>query len=50
MKKILLLALMTLPVMAEAQNFKYQKTDRGFKNYKGDVTLTGTCTYSSPKR
>ena len=42
MKKILLLALMTLPVMAEAQNFKYQKTDRGFKNYKGDATLTGT--------
>ena len=42
MKKLILVALMTLPVLAQAQPFKYQKDSPGFKHYKGDVTLTGT--------
>jgi hypothetical protein len=42
MKKIILVAFMTLPILAQAQTFKYQKDISGFKHYKGDVTLTGT--------
>lgn len=42
MKKLILVALMTLPVLTQAQTFKYQKDISGFKHYKGDVTLTGT--------
>lgn len=42
MKKLILVALMTLPILAQAQTFKYQKDISGFKHYKGDVTLTGT--------
>ena len=33
---------MTLPILAQAQTFKYQKDISGFKHYKGKVTLTGT--------
>ena len=42
MKKFILVALMTLPILAQAQTFKYQKDISGFKHYKGKVTLTGT--------
>lgn len=42
MKKTLLIALMALPVLVQAQTFKYQKTESGFKNYQGQATLTGT--------
>ncbi|CAM4195344.1 hypothetical protein F901_00843 [Acinetobacter dispersus] len=42
MKKFILIALMILPMLAQAQPFKYQKDISGFKHYKGDVTLTGT--------
>ena len=42
MKKFILVALMTLPILAQAQTFKYQKDISGFKHYKGEVTLTGT--------
>ena len=42
MKKFILVALMTFPVLAQAQTFKYQKDISGFKHYKGEVTLTGT--------
>lgn len=42
MKKLILVALMTLPILAQAQTFKYQKDISNFKQYKGDVTLTGT--------
>lgn len=42
MKKLILVALMTLPILAQAQPFKYQKDISNFKQYKGDVTLTGT--------
>lgn len=42
MKKILLFAFMLFPVLAQAQSFKYQKTESGFKNYQGQATLTGT--------
>ena len=42
MKKLILVALMTLPVLAQAQPFKYQKDISNFKQYKGDATLTGT--------
>ena len=42
MKKLILVALMTLPMLAQAQPFKYQKDSPGFKHYKGEVTLTGT--------
>ena len=41
MKKFILLALIALPILAQAQNFKYQKDDSGFKMYKGQATLTG---------
>lgn len=42
MKKLILVAFMTLPMLAQAQPFKYQKDISNFKQYKGDVTLTGT--------
>ena len=42
MKKFILVALMTLPMLVQAQPFKYQKDISGFKHYKGEVTLTGT--------
>jgi hypothetical protein len=42
MKKLILVALMILPMLAQAQTFKYQKDISGFKHYKGNVTLTGT--------
>ena len=42
MKKFILVAFMTLPMLAQAQTFKYQKDISNFKQYKGDVTLTGT--------
>jgi hypothetical protein len=42
MKKLILVALMTLPMLAQAQTFKYQKDISGFKYFKGEVTLTGT--------
>ena len=42
MKKFILIALMILPMLAQAQPFKYQKDISNFKQYKGDVTLTGT--------
>lgn len=42
MKKLILVALMTFPILAQAQTFKYQKDISGFKHYKGSVTLTGT--------
>ena len=41
MKKFILIALMTLPMLVQAQTFKYQKDISGFKHYKGSVTLTG---------
>ncbi len=42
MKKLILVALITFPILAQAQTFKYQKDISGFKHYKGSVTLTGT--------
>ena len=42
MKKFIITALALLPVLAQAQPFKYQKDISGFKHYKGEVTLTGT--------
>ncbi len=42
MKKFILVAFITLPMLAYAQPFKYQKDISGFKHYKGDATLTGT--------
>jgi len=42
MKKFILVAFMILPMLAQAQTFKYQKDISGFKQYKGNVTLTGT--------
>jgi len=42
MKKLILVAFITLPILAQAQPFKYQKDISGFKHYKGNVTLTGT--------
>ena len=42
MKKFILVAFMALPILAQAQSFKYQKDVSGFKHYKGDATLTGT--------
>lgn len=42
MKKLILVAFMALPMLAQAQPFKYQKDISNFKQYKGDVTLTGT--------
>ena len=42
MKKFILVALMTLPILVQAQTLKYQKDISGFKHYKGKVTLTGT--------
>ena len=42
MKKFILVAFMALPILAQAQSFKYQKDVSGFKHYKGNVTLTGT--------
>ena len=42
MKKLILVAFMILPMLAQAQTFKYQKDISGFKQYKGNVTLTGT--------
>ncbi|HQZ58786.1 MAG TPA: hypothetical protein PLQ39_03690 [Acinetobacter sp.] len=42
MKKFILVAFMALPMLAQAQTFKYQKDDYGFKHYKGQATLTGT--------
>ena len=42
MKKLILVAFMILPMLAQAQTFKYQKDISGFKHYKGKVTLTGT--------
>jgi hypothetical protein len=40
MKKFILVAFMALPMLAQAQTFKYQKDDYGFKHYKGQATLT----------
>lgn len=31
-----------LPIFAQAQDFKYQKTQQGYKHYTGQTTLTGT--------
>lgn len=42
MKKLILVAFMALPMLVQAQPFKYQKDISSFKHYKGDVTLTGT--------
>ena len=42
MKKFILVALMILPMLVQAQTFKYQKDISNFKQYKGDATLTGT--------
>ena len=42
MKKLILIAFMALPMLVQAQPFKYQKDISNFKQYKGDVTLTGT--------
>ena len=42
MKKLILVAFMTFPILAQAQPFKYQKDISGFKHYKGNLTLTGT--------
>lgn len=42
MKKLIIVAFMALPILAQAQTFKYQKDSSGFKRYKGEVTLTGT--------
>ncbi|QUY38143.1 hypothetical protein [Acinetobacter junii] len=42
MKKLIFIALMSLPILVQAQTFKYQKDISNFKQYKGEVTLTGT--------
>ena len=42
MKKLILVAFIALPMLVQAQPFKYQKDISGFKHYKGDATLTGT--------
>lgn len=42
MKKFILAAFMSLPILAQAQPFQYQKTSGDFKHYSGQVTLTGT--------
>ena len=42
MKKLILVAFMIFPMLAQAQTFKFQKDISGFKHYKGEVTLTGT--------
>ncbi|MGG2098042.1 hypothetical protein ABFY41_10755 [Acinetobacter haemolyticus] len=42
MKKLILVAFITLPMLAHAQPFKYQKDISNFKQYKGDAILTGT--------
>lgn len=42
MEKLILVTFMVLPMLAQAQTFKYQKDSPGFKHYKGNVTLTGT--------
>lgn len=42
MKKLLIISMLLLPMLAQAQPFKYQKTDSDFKHYQGQVTLTGT--------
>ncbi|MEQ1106089.1 hypothetical protein [Acinetobacter ursingii] len=45
MKKLILVALMTLPMLVQAQTFNYQKDISGFKHYKGQATLTDTYSY-----
>ena len=42
MKKLLIISMLLLPMLAQAQPFKYQKTVSDFKHYKGQATLTGT--------
>lgn len=42
MKKLLIIGMLLLPMLAQAQPFKYQKTDGDFKHYQGQATLTGT--------
>ena len=42
MKKLLIISMLLLPMLAQAQPFKYQKTDGEFKKYTGQVTLSGT--------
>lgn len=42
MKKLLIISMLLLPMLAQAQPFKYQKTVSDFKHYQGQVTLTGT--------
>lgn len=42
MKKFIVIALSLIPILTQAQNFKYQNTAGDFKNYRGQVTLTGT--------
>ncbi|MFC2994282.1 hypothetical protein ACFODO_03135 [Acinetobacter sichuanensis] len=42
MKKLLIISMLLLPMLAQAQPFKYQKTGSDFKHYQGQVALTGT--------
>jgi hypothetical protein len=42
MKKFILVVFLALPILVQAQTLKYQKDVSGFKQYKGEVTLTGT--------
>lgn len=42
MKKLFIVGMLLLPMVAQAQPFKYQKTVSDFKHYQGQVTLTGT--------
>ena len=42
MKKILLMCLIAMPVLVQAESFKYQKTQNDYKHYTGQATLTGT--------
>ncbi|WP_174493918.1 hypothetical protein [Acinetobacter sp. Marseille-Q1623] len=42
MKKLLIIGMLLLPMLAQAQPFKYQKTNGDFKHYQGQATLTGT--------
>ncbi len=42
MKKLFIVGMLLLPMVAQAQPFKYQKTVMDFKHYNGQATLTGT--------
>lgn len=41
MKKAVIIIGLLLPMFAQAQDFKYQKTDNGYKHYQGQSTFTG---------